>query len=164
MDYHFDNLSEDDREAVIDIFNYYIENGFSAYPEHKVPYNFFDLFLSATQNYPAITIKSDASGEVIGFAFLRPYNPMPVFKKTAEISYFIKNKYTGKGIGKSILEYLIKEADKSSIDSLLASISSFNKESINFHLKNGFVECGRFLKVGTKFDRDFDVVWMQKIL
>jgi len=35
---------------------------------------------------------------------------------------------------------------------------------IEFHLKNGFRECGRFMKVGRKFGEDFDVVWMQKQL
>ncbi|HQP12426.1 MAG TPA: hypothetical protein PK470_06655 [Candidatus Omnitrophota bacterium] len=35
-------MSRDDRESVVDIFNYYVENSFSAYPEKKVPYEFFD--------------------------------------------------------------------------------------------------------------------------
>ncbi len=50
------------------------------------------------------------------------------------------------------------------IDSLLVNISSRNRESLGFHLKNGFRECGRFLKVGRKFGEDFDAVWMQKQL
>jgi L-amino acid N-acyltransferase YncA len=31
-------------------------------------------------------------------------------------------------------------------------------------LKNGFRECGRFLKIGRKFGEDFDAVWLQKRL
>jgi hypothetical protein len=38
-------LSSEDREPVMDIFNYYIENSFAAYPEKKFPYQFFDMFL-----------------------------------------------------------------------------------------------------------------------
>jgi phosphinothricin acetyltransferase len=48
--------------------------------------------------------------------------------------------------------------------SLLANVSSRNEASLNFHLKNGFVECGRFKDVGTKFGEYFDVVWLQKFL
>ena len=56
------------------------------------------------------------------------------------------------------------EAGVKGIDSLLAAISSHNQASINFHLQNGFKECGRFLRVGRKFGQDFDVVWMQRLL
>jgi phosphinothricin acetyltransferase len=45
---------------------------------------------------------------------------------------------------------------------LLANISSRNKQSIGFHLKNGFTECGRFHNIGRKKGDYFDVVWMEK--
>ena len=157
------NLCPEDRIPVIDIFNYYIENSFSAYPETKVPYEFFDMFMNMTKGYPAVTLRNQED-EIIGFGFIRAYNPMPVFKRTAEISYFIKNEYTGNGLGQLLLEHLLTEAKNINIDCILASISSFNEHSIKFHLKNGFIECGRFLKVGRKKDTDFDVVWLQKAL
>ena len=50
------------------------------------------------------------------------------------------------------------------LNSLLANISSRNRQSLEFHLKNGFRECARFLKVGHKFGEDFDAVWLQKQL
>jgi phosphinothricin acetyltransferase len=50
------------------------------------------------------------------------------------------------------------------INSLLANISSRNRQSLEFHRKNGFRECARFPKVGRKFGEDFDAVWMQKQL
>ncbi len=161
MGYGFEKLADKHRNPVIDIFNYYIENGFAAYPESKVGYDFFDMFLYMTRGYPAIAVKSD-SGDIVGFAFLRAYHPMEAFKRTAEISYFILPEHTGKGIGKAILAYFVEEAKKLGIDSILADISSLNQSSINFHSKNGFRECGRLKKVGRKFGKDFDVVWMQK--
>lgn len=48
------------------------------------------------------------------------------------------------------------------MDNLLASISSRNEQSLAFHRKRGFVECGRLRDVGVKFGKSFDVVWMQK--
>jgi len=50
------------------------------------------------------------------------------------------------------------------IKTLLASISSRNKESIAFHKKHGFIECGRFKDIGRKRGKPFDVVWMQKVI
>ena len=36
-------IGPDDREAVVDLFNYYVENSFAAFPQEKVPYAFFDV-------------------------------------------------------------------------------------------------------------------------
>ena len=42
MEYSIDSMSNDDRESIMDIFNYYVENTFAAYPENKLPYQEFD--------------------------------------------------------------------------------------------------------------------------
>ena len=152
-----------DRMPVIDIFNFYIENSFAAYLDRKVPYDFFDIFLKAGEGYSAIVAKNE-TGEVVGFGMLRAYHPFPVFSKTAEISYFIKPEWTGKGVGDLMLTHLIRKAEGKGITSLLASISSLNTPSISFHKKNGFMECGRFKKIGEKKGLVFDVVYMQKML
>lgn len=163
--FQFERLSEADRKPVIDIFNYYyyIENSIAAYPENKVDYALYDMLLNMARGYPAVALKAE-DGEIIGFGFLHPYNPFPTFKQASEITYFIKPEHTGKGIGSEMLEYFIQEARKMKIDSILASISSLNERSIKFHAKHGFVECGRFCRIGRKFSRDFDVVWMQRVI
>ena len=51
-DISFRPLEESDRVPVVNLFNYYIENSFAAYPEEKVPYEFFSLFLEITRHYP----------------------------------------------------------------------------------------------------------------
>jgi len=157
------SISSDDRKQVIDIFNYYIENTFAAYPDKKVPYEFFDVLLNMCQGYPAATVK-DMEGNVVGFGMLRPYNPFPSFSQTAEITYFVKPGFTGKGIGKTLLEYLIGGGNSMNLTSILASVSSLNQGSVNFHLKNGFTECGRFRDVGRKKGEAFDVVYFQRML
>ncbi len=163
MKYYFRNMTEKYRREVIDIFNYYIENTDNAFLETKMSYDFFDIFLKYSSGYPAIVV-SDAAGTTIGFSYLRPYNPIKAFRRTAEITYFILPQYTRKGIGCSILDYMAEEAKKMGIDSFLAGISSLNRASIDFHIKNGFKECGRFERIGTKFGREFDLIWMQKKL
>jgi phosphinothricin acetyltransferase len=163
MEYKFRKVTENDGKQVIDIFNYYIENSFAAFPEQKLGYNFFDMMLNGTADYPAITVKTK-DGEVIGFAFLRPYHPLPVFKRVAEITYFIKPEYTGKGLGRSILEHFTEEAPKIGIDSILACISSLNENSLNFHYRNGFQLSGTLYNIGKKFNRDFSVHLMQKTI
>ncbi len=164
MDLIFDFMKNKYEKEVIDIFNYYVENSSAAYPESKLPYEFFNKFLEITKGYPAYVIKSKENDKVIGFCFLRAYNPFPVFKETAEITYFLDKNEVGKGIGKKTLDKLVNEAKKIGIKRLLADISSENIQSIQFHKKNGFNECGRFHCVGKKKGKYFDVIWMEKTL
>ena len=163
MKYYLEKLSDKYRIPVIEIFNYFIENSFAAFPEIRVDYDFFDKILNMARGYPSVVVK-DNINNVIGFAFLHAYHPIETFKRVAEISYFIMPDYTRKGIGKSILEQFNEDAKLLNIDSILACISSLNEKSIRFHLKNGFKECGRFQNIGKKFGMDFDVIWMQKIV
>ena len=165
MKIRFEKMGEGDREAVIDLFNYYVENSFAAYPEKKVPYGLFDQFLKLTEGYPAVTVRDGESADrVVGFAFLRPYLPLGEFQRAAEITYFIEPGYTGRGIGSRILERMIEAAGRKGIDTILANVSSLNDASRRFHERHGFTECGRFRRVAKKKGRDLDVVWMQKIL
>lgn len=163
MEYEFFPLSSSDRGEVIDIFNYYVENSYAAYPERKVPYEFFDMFLQATAGYPT-AIAKNKSKTILGFGMLRPYSPMPTMAGTAEITYFVRPECTGKGIGSSMLEYLLKGAGEKGLHCILASISSLNEGSIRFHSQHGFSECGRLKEVGKKHGSFFDIVWMQKLL
>jgi len=162
MEVSFKPMTNEHRKEVIDIYNYYIENSFSAYSETMVPYSFYDRFLERTQGYPAFTIM--AEGKITGFCFLRAYNPFPTFNECAEITYFIHKDFTGKGIGRKALYKLEAEARLKGIKTLLASIASENIESLAFHLKNGFVECGRFKNIIKKKNKRFDIIWMQKMI
>lgn len=161
--YAFEKMSESHRRAVIDIFNRFIRESYAAYLEEEVDYPFFDQFLKMSRGYPALVVK-DGGQRVVGFGFMRPHHLADSLKRAGEVTYFILPEDTGKGLGTAMLDLFVREAGQLGIDSLLANISSRNPGSIRFHLKNGFKECGRFLKVGRKFGEDFDVVWMQKML
>jgi L-amino acid N-acyltransferase YncA len=163
MAFRMDPLSLADRWAVVDIFNYYVDNTFAAFPEDRVTDEFFDWLLRLSKGYTALAAK-DKNGRVIGFGLLRSHSPVPTLSRTAEISYFLLPEYTRKGAGKALLEKLVEEAKIRKLSSLLACISSLNDVSIAFHKKNGFVECGCFRDIGLKKGKVFDVLWMQKML
>ena len=163
MEYSVSPISNEDRESIMDIFNYYVENSFAAYPESRLPYQAFDMFLRVSKGYPTGTIK-DQTGKTIGFGMLRTHNSMPTFSQTAEVTYFIHPDHTGKGLGTMLLSFLERRGRERGVKNILANISSLNPGSIAFHQKNGFTECGRFRKVGKKNGRVFDTVWMQKML
>ncbi len=161
MKFIFENLERRHSDAVMEIFNYYVENSFAAYPEKRVPVQFFDLLIEKLGNYPAYAIVNPDEG-VVGFCSLKPYLPFSTFRETAEISYFIHPSEVGKGAGKQALELLVAKGSEMGVKQILANVSSLNEESLAFHSKNGFKECGRFKNIITKNGICFDIVWMQK--
>jgi L-amino acid N-acyltransferase YncA len=163
MNYSFEKMSEIHRQAVIDIFNYFVKESYAAFLGEVVDYSFFDQFLKMAHGYPALVVKADP-GPVVGFGFMRPHYIADSLKGAAQVTYFILPEYTRRGLGAAMLDFFVGEAGRMGLDSLLVNISSRNRESLGFHLQNGFRECGRFLKAGHKFGEDFDAVWMQKQL
>ena len=163
MDYSLEPMETGHRQPVIDIFNQCIRQSHAAFLDEPVSYDFFDHFLKMSEGYPAVVIRS-AAQQVVGFAFLRPHYSADAFRRAAEIIYFILPDHSRQGLGTAILELFVEQAGPLGIDTILACVSSKNPESLKFHLKNGFRECGRFLKIGRKFGEDFDAVWLQKRL
>jgi len=161
MNYSLEPMSPDHRKPVIDIYNHFIEKSWAAYPDEPVGYPLFDRFLDMVRGYPSLVVLTD-TGEVVGFAFLRAFLPTATFRRTAEITYFIMPEHTRRGLGERILVRFEEAAEKAGVDNILASVSSRNRFSLDFHVKHGFAECGRLRSVGRKFGEDFDVVWMQK--
>lgn len=159
--------SAEDIPGMLEVFNYYIENSFAAYIETSVGPEFFQVIQNEKEQdkndrFPFYVIEE--SGKIIGLGALRPYFPFPNFRHTGVVSYFILPGHTRKGLGSRMLEKLEMEAREKRMKSFLVNVSSKNEASLNFHLKHGFIECGRFREVGTKFGKYFDIIWLQKFL
>jgi L-amino acid N-acyltransferase YncA len=160
MGYVFERMSAEHREPVIDILNAFIAKSFAAYGKEPVDYDFFDELLDESRGYPSLVVKDSSSG-IVGFAFMHANHAAIALNSQAVITYFIMPDHTRKGLGTSILERFVREARKQGLESILASVSSRNQQSVCFHLKNGFRECGRFCNIGMKFGQCYDAIWMQ---
>ncbi|HWP97074.1 MAG TPA: GNAT family N-acetyltransferase [Syntrophomonadaceae bacterium] len=163
MEDKFRRVKETDGIQVIDIFNYYIENSFAAYLDTKLSYDTFEPLRGLAQGYPFYVIENERDG-VIGFGFMGKYHPSQAFNQVAELTYFLSPLHINRGLGTKLLNILIAEAKELGVETLLASINSLNPSSVNFHLVNGFKECGRFIGIGRKQGTNFDVIWMQKFI
>jgi phosphinothricin acetyltransferase len=125
-----------------------------------MPPAFYDILRDGSHSFYVV----EKDGDVIGFALMKPFLPFSTFSGTATVSTFIAPAYRRSGCGTMLLDAMTRDAKSRGISVLLASISSKNPESRNFHKKHGFVECGRLHNVGRKFGERFDVVWMEKEL
>ena len=163
--FHFrlTELTELHVPGMLRIFNHHVAEGFAAYAEEPLSEEGIRLLLRQTSGYPAVAAERP-DGTILGFGFIRPYSPYSTFSQTGLISYFVGASWTRRGIGTAILAHLTEEARSRGITRILAHVSSKNPQSLAFHRKHGFIECGRLPEIGRKFGEPFDVVWMIKTL
>ena len=105
--------------------------------------------LARVDAFPAVAVEN-RSRTLLGFGFLRPYSPVPVFAQTAQITLSLDPQHTRTGIGTVVLCHLEQAAIERGITKIPAHMLSSNPASLAFHAKNGFIECGRFPQIGRK--------------
>ena len=98
-------------------------------------------------------------GHVLGWAALSPFSSRYVYAGVAELSIYVRQSSTGKGIGSKLLNSLIEESEKNGYWTLQAGIFPENTASIKLHSKFGFREVGRRERIGR-----MDCVWRDTIL
>jgi L-amino acid N-acyltransferase YncA len=163
MDYPMRLAADSDAQAVADIFNHFVENSFAAYPSLPVDRSFLGRLQTLAGRLPTYVIETP-TGKVVGFAGLRPLHMADSMARSAEATIFILPAHTHCGVGSAVMKRLEEDARALEVDTIIGGASSHNEASLQFQRRHGFVECGRFRRVGRKFDRDFDIVWMQKFL
>ena len=155
-------FAESDALAVADIIDYFSLNTFASYASGKVGKAGVEQLFSLADEDPFWVVEVDAT--IVGSGGLKAIHGGDCVRRTGEVGYSFQPEYTGRVYGSLLLEHLEAEARTRGMDTLVASISSKNERSIAFHVTHGFVECGRFVRAGRKFDQDFDIVWMQKFI
>ena len=110
---------------------------------------------------PIIVVEQN--GNVVGWSALTQYSTKCAYSDTAEISLYIKEKNQGKGIGKQLIEEIVKKGKNAGLHALIARITEGNKTSIHLHESVGFQHAGVLKEVGFKFGKRLDVYLMEKI-
>lgn len=162
MEFRLAVFRDEDLDDAVSVFNHYIEHTFAAYGDEPMPRGALASMIRTCGPLPKVVARNGSDDSFAGFAFLRPYSPLPCFARTAVITTFLAPTFTRQGLGSRILAYLESEAVRVGVREILAHISSRNPASIAFHQKAGFREAGRFRRIGVKQGTVFDVLWMQK--
>ena len=103
--------------------------------------------------------------EVAGYGYCSPYRPRSAYRYSLEDSIYIRHDMTGRGIGRRLLEELIRRCDGLGYRQIIAVIGdSANTASIGVHEACGFLRVGTLRSVGFKFGRWVDSVYMQRPL
>jgi len=113
--------------------------------------------------YPAV-VALGLTGEVIGFGSLSPYRPRPAYSTTVEDSVYVHDDFQRMGVGRALLQELLRLAKAHGFHAVIARIAGGNEASVSLHAACGFEMIGVEREVGRKFGRWLDVECMERLL
>jgi L-amino acid N-acyltransferase YncA len=103
--------------------------------------------------------------DIAGYGYCAPYRARSAYRYALEDSIYIRQDMTGRGVGKRLLEELVRQSEALGYRQLVAVIGdSANTASIGVHAACGFLRVGTLRSVGFKFGRWVDSVFMQRPL
>ena len=148
----------EDIPALLDIYNYEIENGIATLDiDKKSLHEWIEWYDSHNVgNHPLIVC--DCNGEIAGYATLSSYRQKQAYASTVELSVYVSHNHRGKGVGAALMEEILRIArEDESIHTVVSVITKGNGASVRLHEKFGFTFCGTIKEVGLKFGGYIDI-------
>lgn len=160
----------DDAEKLLEIYAPYVTDTAITF-EYTVPTveEFKSRISHVLQKYPYLVAERD--GEIVGYAYASSFHHRAAYDWAVETTVYTRVDKKKTGIGRELYEALERVLSLQNILNLNACIGYpeiedeyLSKNSVQFHEHLGYRFVGEFTKCGYKFNRWYNVVWMEKHL
>lgn len=159
-----------DAERLVEIYAPYITDSAVSF-EYKVPTvrEFQERIRHITEKYPYIVCLKD--DRIVGYAYASAYSSREAYDWTAMSSIYVDSECHRQGVGALLYKELEERLRKQGIVNLLAGVAFtevedqyLTQDSFKFHTKMGYEKVAHMKSIGRKFDRWYDLIWLQKKL
>ena len=160
------SASIDDLPSLTEIHNYYVVNTHITFdvepssPEQRVPW-FHD---HCDGKRFRLLVACDSQTGVLGYACTGRFRSKAAYDTTVETSVACRPDAVGRGLGTLLYRALFDAIADRDIHRIVAGIAQPNPASNALHRRFGFKGIGSFSEVGRKFDKYWDVMWMERPL
>ncbi len=157
--------TRDDLPRITEIYNYYVVHTpitFDVVPwavEQRIPW--FEQF-GTTGRYRLLVAENN--GLVLGYAGTTRFRPKAAYDTTVETTIYCAPQTPGKGLGTRLYAALFATLSEENIHRIVAGYVPPNPTSEALHKRFGFKVIGVFSENGYKFNRYFDVCWLERPL
>jgi phosphinothricin acetyltransferase len=154
--------AEGDAQALADIYGHHVRTGAATFeidpPDAAEMRRRRAVIVAVGMPY----LIAELDGVVAGYAYASQFRPRIGYRFTVEDSVYIRNGYEGRGLGRALLTRLIECCVDRGVRQMIAVVGdSANAGSLRLHESFGFRRVGTLEKVGWKFERWFDAVFLQ---
>lgn len=105
---------------------------------------------------------AEDDGRIVGWAALTKVSGRCVYAGVAEISVYVSSAVRGRGIGRALLEELVRESERNGLWTLQAGIFPENAASVAIHERCGFRIVGRRERLGQMNGAWRDVLLLER--
>ena len=95
-----------------------------------------------------LRLVAEEEGQVVGWAALAPYSARDCYRGVAESSVYVAARARGRGIGRALLERLVRESEEAGFWTLQAGVFPENEGSLALHRRCGFRVVGVRERIG----------------
>jgi phosphinothricin acetyltransferase len=101
-------------------------------------------------------------GEILGWAALSAVSERCVYEGVAEVSVYVAPRAWGRGVGRALLDELVRRSEAAGLWTLQAGVFPENAASLRLHESAGFRVVGTRERIGRHGDRWRDVVLLER--
>ncbi len=147
--------TRDDLPRLTEIYNYYVVH---------TPIT-FDVTPWTVEQRISWFEQFDKTGRfVVGYAGTTRFRPKAAYDTTVETTIYCAPQFPGKGLGTELYSALFATLSGENIHRIVAGYVPPNPISAALHKRFGFKTVGVFSENGYKFNRYWDVCWMERPL
>ncbi|MBR5564540.1 MAG: GNAT family N-acetyltransferase [Roseburia sp.] len=158
----------EDSAALLDIYKPYVEKTAVTF-EYEVPSleEFSGRIERILKKYPVLV--AECENMILGYAYAGAFQSRAAYAWAVETSIYIREDSRKLGIGRFLygeLENILRKQNIVNVNACIAypieEDTYLSKDSVKFHEKMGYRMVGEFRKCGYKFNRWYNMVWMEK--
>jgi L-amino acid N-acyltransferase YncA len=109
-----------------------------------------------------LRLVAEDDGDVLGWAALMPYSARECYRGVAESSVYVAARGRGRGVGRALMEQLVRDSEDAGYWTLQAGVFPENEESLALHRRVGFRVVGVRERIGRLDGEWKDVVLLER--
>jgi len=154
-----------DLPSITGIYNHYVINTHITFDLDPVtPADRESWFAQFAPVGPHRLFVATADDVVVGYAGTHEYHAKRAYETTVETTIYLDPGFTGRGIGSLLYAALFASLAGEDVELAVAGIALPNEASFKLHQRFGFRPAGIMHRVGRKFEKYWDVAWLEKPL
>lgn len=157
--------AEHDLVALNDMYNQYVKDTHFTFDIEPMTIEarreWFTHYATTGRHQLLVAVAEDT---VVGYACSSQWRTKPAYETSVETSVYLAPEAVGRGAGTKLYEELFKSLEGEDVHRALAGIALPNPASVALHEHFGFKRVAHFTEQGRKFDRYWDVAWVEKPL
>lgn len=150
----------EDAKKLLDIYGQYIDTPVTF--EYTLPseQEFAGRIVQIMREYPYLVCEE--ADQIVGYAYGHRAMERAAYQWNAELSIYLHQAYTSKGLGKKLYMRLMEILKLQGIRNVYGCVMVPNEKSEGLHLAMGFRRLGVYHNTGYKCGKWHDVVWFEK--